>query len=137
VTNLSSGSGTRSVNLTPYSGSNYSRIELDSATIINVNSVQTWTQAWNGGAQQGTWNPGNALFIRATVSDPFGSFDISGATVSIIDPGGTTVIPNQSMTALGASGCGSTTTAICVLQYAYTVPTSAALGSWTIRVTAN
>jgi uncharacterized repeat protein (TIGR01451 family) len=137
VTNLSSGSGTRSVNLTPYSGSNYSRIELDSATIINVNSVQTWTQAWNGGAQQGTWNPGNTLFIRATVSDPFGSFDISGATVSIIDPGGTTVLADQAMTALVASGCGSTTSATCVLQYPYTVPVSAALGSWTLRVTAN
>ena len=75
------------------------RVDLDSATVINVNSVQTWTQAWNTGAQQGTWNPGNTLFIRATVSDPFGSFDISGATVSIIDAGGTTLVTNQAMTA--------------------------------------
>jgi uncharacterized repeat protein (TIGR01451 family) len=138
VTNLSSGSGTRSVNLTPYTGTNYSRIELNSATVINVNSVQTWTQAWNTGAQQGTWNPGNTLFIRATVSDPFGSFDISGATLSIIDAGGTTLVTNQAMTAQGAAaGCGLPTSATCVLQYQYTVPASPVYGSWTIRVTAN
>ena len=138
VTNLSTGSGTRSVSLTPYTGANYSRVELNSATVINVNSVQTWTQAWNAGAQQGTWNPGNTLYIRATVSDPFGSFDISGATVSIIDAGGTTLVTSQAMTAQGAAaGCGLTTSATCVLQYQYTVPASPTYGSWTIRVTAN
>jgi uncharacterized repeat protein (TIGR01451 family) len=138
VTNLSTGSGTRSVSLTPYTGANYSRVELNSATVINVNSVQTWTQAWNAGAQQGTWNPGDTLYVRATVSDPFGSFDISGATVSIIDAGGTTLVTSQAMTAQGAAaGCGLTTSATCVLQYQYTVPASPTYGSWTIRVTAN
>ncbi|HKU89710.1 MAG TPA: hypothetical protein VJP84_07940 [Steroidobacteraceae bacterium] len=138
VTNLSTGSGTRSVSLTPYSGTNYSRIELNSATVINVNSVQTWTQAWNTGAQQATWNPGNTLYVRATVSDPFGSFDISGATISIIDAGGNTLVANQAMTAQGAAaGCGLTTSATCVLQYPYTVPASPVYGSWTVRVTAN
>jgi trimeric autotransporter adhesin len=138
VTNLSTGSGTRSVSLTPYTGTTYSRIELNSATVINVNSVQTWTQAWNSGAQQGTWNPGNTLYIRATVSDPFGSFDISGATVSIVDAGGTTLVANQAMTAQGAAaGCGLTTSATCVLQYQYNVPASPVYGSWTVRVTAN
>ncbi len=138
VNNLTTGSGTRSVSLTPYTGTNYSRVELNSATIINVNSVQTWTQAWNSGAQQGTWNPGNTLYIRATVSDPFGSFDISGATVSIIDAAGTTLVTSQAMTAQGAAaGCGLTTSSTCVLQYQYTVPASPQFGSWTIRVTAN
>jgi uncharacterized repeat protein (TIGR01451 family) len=138
VTNLSTGSGTRSVSLTPYTGTNYSRVELNSATIINVNSVQTWTQAFNTGAQQATWNPGNTLYIRATVSDPFGSFDISGATVSIIDAGGNTLVTSQAMTAQGAAGgCGLTTSSTCVLQYAYTVPASPVYGSWTVRVTAN
>ena len=138
VTNLTTGSGTRSVSLTPYTGANYSRVELNSATVINVNSVQTWTQAWNTGTQQGTWNPGNTLYIRATVSDPFGSFDISSATVSIIDAGGTTLVTNQAMTAQGAAaGCGLTTSATCVLQYQYSVPASPVLGTWTVRVTAN
>jgi uncharacterized repeat protein (TIGR01451 family) len=138
VTNLTSGSGTRSVNLTPYNGANYSRVELNSATVINVNSVQTWTQAWNNGAQQGTWNPGNTLFVRAQISDPFGSFDISSATISLIDPAGTTVVSNAAMTAQGAAaGCGLTTSATCIYQYQYTVPVTPVMGSWTLRVTAN
>jgi uncharacterized repeat protein (TIGR01451 family) len=138
VTNLTTGSGTRSVSLTPYTGTNYSRVELNSATVINVNSVQTWTQGWSSGAQQGTWNPGNTLYIRATVSDPFGSFDISGATVSIIDAGGAMLVTSQPMSAQGAAaGCGLTTSSTCVLQYQYTVPAAPQFGSWTIRVTAN
>ena len=138
VTNLTTGSGTRSVNLTPYTGTSYSRIELDSATIINVDSVTTWTQGWNTGAQQATWNPGNTLYVRATVSDPFGSFDIASATVSIIDAGGNTLVANQAMTAQGAAaGCGLTTSATCVLQYQYVVPAAPVFGSWTVRVTAN
>lgn len=138
VTNTSSGSGTRSVDLTPYNGGNYSRVDLNSATVINVDSVQTWTAAWNGGAQQGTWYPGTTVFVRAAVSDPFGSFDISGATVSIIDAGGTTRVSNQAMTALGSgAGCALTTSATCIFQYSYLVPASPVFGGWTIRVTAN
>jgi uncharacterized repeat protein (TIGR01451 family) len=138
VTNLSTGFGQRSFNLVPYSGANYSRVDLNSATIINVNSVQTWTQTWNTGTQQGTWYPGNTLFVRAQISDPFGSFDISGATISLINAAGTTVVDNVAMTAQGAAaGCGLTTSSTCIYQYQYTVPASPVMGSWTIRVTAN
>jgi uncharacterized repeat protein (TIGR01451 family) len=138
ITNRTTGGGQRSLNLVPYSGGEYSRVELNSATVINVNSVQTWTAAWNSGAQQGTWNPGNTLFVRAQISDPFGSFDISGATISILDPNGNTVVNNAGMTAQGSgAGCGSTSSATCIYQYPYTVPASPAFGAWTIRVTAN
>jgi len=42
------------------------------------------------------------------------------------------------MTAQGAAaGCGLTTSATCIFQYAYTVPASPVYGGWTIRVTAN
>jgi uncharacterized repeat protein (TIGR01451 family) len=138
VSNLTSGSGQRSIDLVPYDGGNYSRVELDSATIINVDSVQTWTAAWNGGAQQGTWNPGNTLFVRAQISDPFGSFDISSATISLVDPDGNTVVNDAGMTGQGsAAGCGSTGSATCIYQYQYAVPASPTFGAWTIRVTGN
>ncbi len=138
VHNNSNNNSGRTVSVTPYSGSNYSRVELNSATVINVNSVQTWTQAYNNGVQQGTFNPGNNVFVRATVSDPFGSFDISSATISIINPAGTTLVNNAPMTGQGAAaGCGSMTSATCVFQYQYTVPASPVMGGWTIRVTAN
>jgi uncharacterized repeat protein (TIGR01451 family) len=78
--------------------------------------------------------------VRATVSDPFGSFDISSATVSIIDPNGATVVANAAMTAQGAPAtCNSTSAAICVYQYQYTVPAAPLppLGAYSVRVTAN
>ena len=138
IHNNSNNSAARTVTVTPFSGTNYSRVELNSATVINVNSVQTWNAAWNGGAQQGTFNPGNNVFVRATVSDPFGSFDISSASISIINPAGATLINGQPMVSQGVpAGCASTTSATCVFQYQYAVPASPVMGGWTIRVTAN
>lgn len=140
VTNLTSGSGTRSVDLWAYSGSNYSRVDLNSATVVNVDSVETWSAAFNGGTLRGTFNPGNSVFVRATVSDPFGSFDISSARITIIDSGGTTRVNNQLMTAQGAPAtCDSPSAATCVFQYQYNLPSSPvpAVGAWTVQVTAH
>ncbi|MEJ0086371.1 MAG: hypothetical protein WDO72_11845 [Pseudomonadota bacterium] len=117
---------------------NNSRVELNTTTVINVDSVQMFSAAWNGGAVQTTFYPGTSVFVRATVGDPFGSFDIAGAAVSIVDPANVAQVNNVAMTAQGAAaGCGLTTSPTCVLQYQYTVPASPALGGWTVRVTAN
>jgi uncharacterized repeat protein (TIGR01451 family) len=115
---------------------NNSRVELNTTTVINVDSVTTWNAAFNGGAAQGTFYPGANVFVRAQISDPFGSFDISSARISIIDPANVTQISNQLMTAQGAPAtCNSTTAATCVFQFPYTVPASPSLGAWTVRVT--
>ena len=47
----------------------------------------TWNAAFNGGAAQSTFYPGANVFVRAQISDPFGSFDIGSARITIIDPG--------------------------------------------------
>ena len=74
------------------------------------------------------------VFVRATVSDPFGSFDISSARITIIDPANVTQVNNQLMTAQGAPAtCNSTDAATCMFQYQYTVPATPSLGAWTIR----
>jgi uncharacterized repeat protein (TIGR01451 family) len=118
-------------------GSN-SRIEFNATTVINVDSVQAFNAAFNGGAVQATFYPGATVFVRAQVSDPFGSFDIGGATVTIIDPSNVTQVSNVAMTAQGAPAtCNSQAAATCVFQYAYTVPASPSLGGWTVRVTAS
>jgi trimeric autotransporter adhesin len=115
---------------------NNSRVELNTTTVINVDSVTTWSAAFNGGAAQGTFYPGANVFVRAQISDPFGSFDISSARISIIDPSNVTQVSNQLMTAQGAPAtCNSLTAASCVFQYQYAVPASPALGAWTVRVT--
>ena len=65
---------------------NNSRIEFPATTVINVDSVATYSAAFNGGAAQTTFYPGANVFVRAQISDPFGSFDIGSARITIIDP---------------------------------------------------
>jgi uncharacterized repeat protein (TIGR01451 family) len=115
---------------------NNSRIEFDATTVINVDSVLTYSAAFNGGAVQGTFYPGTNVFVRAQVSDPFGSFDISSARITITDPANTVHVNNVLMTAQGAPAtCGQTTAATCIFQTQFTVPASPVLGGWTISVT--
>jgi trimeric autotransporter adhesin len=120
-----------------------SRVELNSNTVINVDSVLTYNAAFNGGATQSTFFPGASVFVRAQVSDPFGSFDISGANITIIDPANVTQVSNAAMTPQGAPAtCNSQTAASCIFQFQFTVPgiasaTSPQLGGWTVRVVAN
>ncbi|HLA70542.1 MAG TPA: hypothetical protein VK624_03460 [Steroidobacteraceae bacterium] len=117
---------------------NNSRVELNTTTVINVDSVQTWSLAFNSGALQATFYPGATVFVRGTISDPFGSFDISSARITMTDAANVVQVNNQLMTAQGAAGgCGLTTSATCVFQYQYTLPASPSLGAWSIRVTGN
>jgi trimeric autotransporter adhesin len=117
---------------------NNSRAELNSTAVINVDSVTTWSAAFNGGSAQGTFYPSANVFVRAQISDPFGSFDIGSARITIIDSNGATQVNNQLMTAQGAPAtCGSTSAASCIFQYQYPLPASPALGGWTVRVTGN
>jgi len=117
---------------------NNSRIEFPATTVINVDSVTTWNAAFNGGALQDTFFPSASVFVRAQISDPFGSFDIGSARISIIDPAGTTRVNNQLMTSLGtAANCESQSAATCTYQFQYNLPASPVLGGWTVRVTGN
>jgi uncharacterized repeat protein (TIGR01451 family) len=136
VNNNSSNTANRQVILTPYSGAQFSRVDLNSATIVNVNSVTTWNAPFNGGAAQGTFYPGATVYVRAQISDPFGSFDISSARITIRDPANTDVITDQLMTAQGAPAtCNSQSAATCIYQYAFVVPADPPVGGWTVRVT--
>ncbi|HEV7609786.1 MAG TPA: hypothetical protein VGO61_20795 [Steroidobacteraceae bacterium] len=117
---------------------NNSRVELNTTTVINIDSVSTYSAAFNGGVAQTTFYPGTNVFVRAQISDPFGSFDISSARITIIDPANVTQVNNQLMTAQGAPAtCNSLTASTCIFQYQYTVPASPSLGGWTVRVTGN
>jgi uncharacterized repeat protein (TIGR01451 family) len=141
VNNNSSNSNTRDVALTPYTNAlGYSRVELNSATVINVDSVQTWSAAFNGGAQQTSYFPGATVFVRAAISDPFGSFDISSARITVRDAANAVQVNNQLMNALGAPAtCNSTTANTCTFEYSFTLPSTPvpALGTWSISVIGN
>ena len=140
VNNNSNNTANRAITLTPYSGAQFSRVDLNSATIINVDSIQTWNATFNGGAQQGSFYPGATVFVRATISDPFGSFDISSARITIRDPNNVAQVNNQLMAEQAAPAtCSSTAAATCIFQYAFTLPTTPvpALGTWNITVRGN
>jgi uncharacterized repeat protein (TIGR01451 family) len=132
--------GTNNITIFPNgngTAGNSSRIEFNATTVVNVDSIGTWNAAFNGGAAQTTFYPGATVYVRAQVSDPFGSFDIGGARITIIDPANVTQVSNVAMTAQGAPAtCNSTAAATCIYQYAYTVPASPSLGGWTVRITA-
>jgi uncharacterized repeat protein (TIGR01451 family) len=123
---------TRTISITPYSGANYSRVDLNSATVIEVESVNAYDNAYAGGTLTSNYMRGlSTVYIRAVVSDPFGSFDISSATVSLVNPASTTIVTAQAMTEVASNASTKT------YEYAYAVPANAVAGAWTIRVTAN
>jgi hypothetical protein len=133
--------GTNNITIWPNANNvagNNSRVEFPATTVINVDSVGSYSAAFNGGVAQSVFYPGTNVFVRAQISDPFGSFDIGSARITLIDPANVTQVNNQLMTAQGAPAtCNSTSAASCVFQYQYTLPASPSLGGWTVRITAN
>lgn len=105
-----------------------SRLELPATTIINVDSVG-WFDTAGGGSALTNVTAGQAVFLRAIVSDPFGSADITGASFEIIDSNGASA-STGAMTEI-ASTAGTKT-----YEVPFTVPLTAANGSWTASVTA-
>lgn len=132
ITNTSSGGGDREVIVHPFaSAGNYSSVELNSLSVINVDSVQAFTAAYPSGTATTSFVPGSTVYARALVSDPFGSFDITGASITILDPASNVVVNDATMSSVQDSGAATRT-----YQYAFNVPANAMPGVWTMRVTA-
>jgi hypothetical protein len=113
------------------SAGNYSRAALNSATVIDVNSVQTFDAPYPGGAAQANFGSGSTAYVRAVVSDPFGSFDIASARISIVDSASVVRVTDAAMPMVADSG-GATRT----YEYAYVIPAGAPSGGWSAPVTA-
>lgn len=111
---------------------NFSRVELNSLSFINVDSVQPFDAPYPGGVLTPTFTPGVTVYVRSVVSDPFGSFDIAGANVTIRDPVSGVQIDNAQMTQQSPDPGAATR----VYEYAFITPTGAALGSWNATVVA-
>lgn len=133
IENQTTGSGSRDVIVYPFPApGDFSFVALNSLSVINVDSVQTYTAAYPGGAAASIFTPGSTVYVRSVVSDPFGSFDIAGADVTILDPASGVQVNNAAM----AQAPGSCAGAVCTYEYAFPVPGAAALGSWSIRIVA-
>jgi hypothetical protein len=64
------------------------------------------------------------------ISDPFGSFDIASARISILDPASVVRVANAPLPLVADSG-GATRT----YEYAYVVPAGAPPGGWSAQIT--
>ena len=131
VTNLTPGGGNRRVRVFPVSGGNFSRAELPALTVIDVTDVSAFDAAYPGGSTPPDFPPGADVFIRATVTDPFGSFDIASASLDLIDALGNPQLTGAAMTLVDDDGIATHT-----YELSYTLPANAAAGTWTPRVTA-
>jgi|GEM_PF-3338562 len=129
---VTNNAGNRDVWLYPYNTTltDSSRVELNSATVINVDSFALFDTLGAPLAQPVA--PGTEVHIRATVSDPFGSYDISTASLTLTDALGVVQVNAQPMNFFSDSGAATKT-----FEYIYTLPANAAPGNWIIRTDAN
>ncbi|MDH3644673.1 MAG: hypothetical protein OES38_21380, partial [Gammaproteobacteria bacterium] len=106
-----------------------SRIELPATTVINVDSIGSFDAAYPAGAAQPFYPAGSSIFVRAVVSDPFGSFDITAANIEIRDPSATPVAAGP-MTEVDSTADTKT------YEFPYVIPAAGPDGNWQVRVTA-
>jgi len=130
ITNLT-GNGNRRIRVHPTSGGGNSRVRPIVNTVINVDSVEGYDAAFAGGSVPASFTPGETVFIRAAVSDPFGDFDITGAQLVLLDSLGSTVVGPVAMTRASAVGVHPR-----IYEYSHALAADAATGVWTARVTA-
>jgi uncharacterized repeat protein (TIGR01451 family) len=130
--NRTNGNG-RWIGVTPSDGgTNHSYVNLPSNSVINVDGISFYDAAYSGGSPINETIPGSQIYVRAVVSDPFGSYDTNAANITITNPGGTPVVSGAAMTEVNDSGAATKT-----YEYNYTLPGFGADGTWTASVTAN
>ena len=112
---------------------NISRVELDTPTVINVESVAVHDAPWPGGNVITTIpDNGSTVYLRSRVSDPFGSFDITSAILDVFDKDDNLVAGNLGMTQVDENaGVGER-----VFEFAG-VPPDWTGSPYTLRVRAN
>ena len=109
-----------------------SQLELPATTVINVDTLQFFDAAYPGGNAVGRVQPGDTVFVRSVVSDPFGSADITDATLSVNNSAGSTVLTQD----LDPAGLVASDAATKTYEHPYTVPATGPLGTWTASITA-
>ncbi len=133
--NITNNTATGTVRVWPApSAGNYSYVTLPSQNVINVDSEGFYTASYlsGGGTAITLRAPGQTVYIRSTISDPFGSYDISAANVTITDSASTVRVNAGAMTMVYDTGYAKK-----IYEYAYTVPAGGPTGTWTAKVVAS
>jgi len=134
VDNQPGGTGSgRAVFVYPYDAAlGNSQLELPATTVINVDSLTFFNAAYPDGTPVTNATAGDTVYIRSVVSDPFGSADITSASLTVTNSGG-----SQELTqSLDPDGLVASDAATKTYEHAYTIPTTSPLGTWIASVTA-
>jgi hypothetical protein len=97
VMSVASAAGNQDVTLHYDSAAHNSRVELPVQNYINVDWARSYNSAYPAGAEATTFVVDTPVYVRVRASDPFGSYDITTATLTI---SGT----NRTMTPVYGSG---------------------------------
>ena len=107
-----------------------SKITLPTTTVIRTDTVAVYDAPYPGGNVVSTPTVGRTLYVRATVGDPFGAYDITSLNLAIDGPGSAGDIA----TTLGDGSVVATNAAS--KTYQYTWSTGATEGTFNITATA-
>jgi uncharacterized repeat protein (TIGR01451 family) len=114
-----------------YDSSTYpSKVSLPTNTVIHTDSVEVYDAPYPAGSATTAVTPGQKAYIRVTVGDPFGAYDITTVPTVIDGPGASADI---SMT-LTQANVVATTANTKTFEYVWT--TSSLEGAYTIAATA-
>ena len=103
-----------------------SQVYLPAITIINIDALNVYDAAYNGGVIITENFTEKVVYLRSVVSDPFGFYDITGLDYKITDPNsGETIIPGVEVASVG---CTKT------YEYAYDIPSIG--GIYTVEASA-
>ena len=124
--------------LTPLSEDYLSRSRVLLATnVIKIDAADVYDAAFPAGAPVVAASPGDTVYARAEVSDPFGAFDIREASISIADADGTPVgTVGASMTEVDSTAATRTFETALTLSPP-SVPDPVAIGDWELLIRAD
>jgi uncharacterized repeat protein (TIGR01451 family) len=131
---ITNNSGADSIRISTYTGGNISRVVLPATTVIGVNSVNSYIATYPSttAPASGYFIGGQTVYVRAVVSDPFGSYDIVTAPTATVRDSSNNVMASGAMTAIVSAATASMKT----FEYAYTVPATGPSGIWSAAVRA-
>ncbi len=131
VTNSTPPNNWRRINVYPVSSGN-SLIGMTAETVIAITNLDVYDAAYAGGSVPAQFLPGDTVYVRGVVSDPFGSDDINTAFIDIIDPNGIPQISGAAAPLMATDTVSGTKT----FEYSYVTPLSP-YGVWTARLRVN
>lgn len=123
-----------------------STISFATSTVINVDSITTYSGNYTGTGtpalvpvfQPSLTGHTTTVYICAVISDPFGSYDVTSANITLTDPASSVKVNGAAMTLNGGGGTdcsGNSSAAASSFEYVYTIPVGEPTGFWNISVT--